>query len=166
MESRKRIEELYEGELKIYPGETDYYVVKLTDYLIRTLDDHCVQRLLREVENSDIALSLKLLGGGAREKLLENMSPRLAEMIVEDMYMMGPARLNDVCEAIGKMYAIIKKLMELGEIAHPMADTVLAFDEILYDGIDTKEDKKSAFEQYLDLEAMIREFQDSKNRLI
>lgn len=83
---------------------------------IINLDSTAIQRFIREMDNNELALSLK----GATEELLElilaNMSKRMAEMIKEDMDFMGPVRLKDVEEAQQKVVNIIRKLEDQGEI--------------------------------------------------
>lgn len=83
---------------------------------IVTLDNRSIQRVTREVENSDWALALKNAGEEVRKAIFSNMSKRLAEMIKEDMDYMGPVRLRDVEEAQQKIVNIIRKLEDAGEI--------------------------------------------------
>ena len=61
---------------------------------IITLDNRSIQRVTREVENSDWALALKNAGEEVKKAIFSNMSKRLAEMIKEDMEYMGPVRLK------------------------------------------------------------------------
>lgn len=60
------------------------------------LDDKGVQTLLRSVENNTLLLALKTGDESIRNKILGNMSQRAAEMLMEDMEVMGPAKLSDV----------------------------------------------------------------------
>ena len=83
---------------------------------ILLLDDKSIQRVLREVENSDLALALKGAGEQVQEAIFNNMSKRLVEMIKEDMEFMGPVRMKDVEEAQQKIVNIIRKLEDDGEI--------------------------------------------------
>lgn len=83
---------------------------------IITLDNRSIQRVTREVENSDWALALKNASDEVKKAIFSNMSKRLAEMIREDMEYMGPVRLRDVEEAQQKIVNIIRKLEDAGEI--------------------------------------------------
>lgn len=83
---------------------------------IITLDNRSIQRVTREVENSDWALALKNANEEVQKAIFSNMSKRLAEMIKEDMDYMGPVRLRDVEEAQQKIVNIIRKLEDAGEI--------------------------------------------------
>ncbi len=83
---------------------------------ILLLDDKSVQRVLREVENSDLAIALKGSNEQVQEAIFNNMSKRLVQMIREDMEFMGPVRMKDVEEAQQKIVNIIRKLEDTGEI--------------------------------------------------
>ena len=84
--------------------------------ILSTLDNRAVQRLLRDVENRDIALSMKAMSGAGRKAIMSNLSSRLATMIYEDIEYMGCVRERDVEEASRKIISIIRKLEDAGEI--------------------------------------------------
>ena len=83
---------------------------------ILTLDGRSIQRVLREVDNNELAIALKSAGEEVQNVIFENLSKRLASMIKEDMDFMGPVRLKDVEEAQQKIVSIIRKLEDSGEI--------------------------------------------------
>ena len=83
---------------------------------ILLLDDRSMQRVLRDVENSELSLSLKGANEEVQNKVFHNLSQRLAEMIKEDMEFMGPVRMKDVEDAQQKIVNNIRKLEDAGEI--------------------------------------------------
>jgi flagellar motor switch protein FliG len=83
---------------------------------ILSLDDRSIQRILREVENNELAVALKGSGEEVQNVIFNNLSKRLATMIREDMEYMGPVRLKDVEESQQKIVNIIRKLEDAGEI--------------------------------------------------
>ena len=83
---------------------------------ILSLDDRAIQRVLRDVDNSDLALALKGATEEVQNVILNNLSKRLAVMIKEDMEYMGPVRMKDVEEAQQKIVNIIRKLEDSAEI--------------------------------------------------
>ncbi|MGE5613341.1 MAG: FliG C-terminal domain-containing protein, partial [Bacillota bacterium] len=83
---------------------------------ILTLDNRSIQRFLRDVENSQLAIALKGATEEVQKAIFSNMSKRMAEMIKEDIEYMGPVRLKDVEEAQQKIVNIIRKLEDAGEI--------------------------------------------------
>lgn len=83
---------------------------------ILLLDDRAIQRVLRDVDNSDLAVALKGSNEQVQETIFKNLSKRLAVMIKEDMEFMGPVRMKDVEEAQQKIVNIIRKLEDSAEI--------------------------------------------------
>ena len=83
---------------------------------IITLDDKSIQRVLREIDNNDLALALKNTNNDVKTVIFNNISQRLAVMIREDMDYMGPVRLKDVEESQQKIVNIIRRLEDAGEI--------------------------------------------------
>lgn len=83
---------------------------------ILLLDDRAIQRVLRDVENSDLSIALKGSNEEVKGVILKNLSKRLAAMIEEDMEFMGPVRMKDVEEAQQKIVAVIRKLEDSAEI--------------------------------------------------
>lgn len=83
---------------------------------ILLLDDRAIQRVLREVENSDLAMALKGANEEVQNAIFNNLSKRLAAMIKEDMEFMGPVRMKDVEDAQQKIVNIIRKLEDSAEI--------------------------------------------------
>jgi flagellar motor switch protein FliG len=80
------------------------------------LDNKSIQRLLRDVDAKDLGLALKTASEELKELILKNMSKRAAEMLVEDMQMLGPVRLHDVEEAQQKIVNVIRQLEDSGEL--------------------------------------------------
>ncbi|MDD6571008.1 MAG: flagellar motor switch protein FliG [Thermoflexaceae bacterium] len=83
---------------------------------ILTLDDRAIQRVLRDVDNSDLAMALKGSNEEVQNVIFNNLSKRLAVMIKEDMEFMGPVRMKDVEEAQQKIVNVIRKLEDSAEI--------------------------------------------------
>ena len=83
---------------------------------ILSLDDKSIQRVLREVDNNELAVALKGANEEVQNVIFNNLSKRLATMIKEDMDFMGPVRLKDVEEAQQKIVNIIRKLEDSAEI--------------------------------------------------
>ena len=80
------------------------------------LDDRAIQKVLREVDVSEMAKALKSVDTEVQDKIFRNMSKRAATLLKEDMEYMGPIRMKDVEESQQKIVSIIRKLEEQGEI--------------------------------------------------
>ncbi|MED0663664.1 flagellar motor switch protein FliG [Geobacillus thermodenitrificans] len=83
---------------------------------IVTLDNRAIQRVIREVDNDDLMLALKVASDEVKDIVFRNMSTRMAETFKEEMEYMGPVRLRDVEEAQSRIVAVIRRLEEIGEI--------------------------------------------------
>ena len=83
---------------------------------ILLLDDRSIQRVLRDVDNNDLAGALKAANENVQAAIFNNLSKRLSAMIKEDMEFMGPVRMKDVEEAQQKIVNIIRKLEDSAEI--------------------------------------------------
>lgn len=83
---------------------------------ILLVNDKGIQALLKEVDNSELALALKTASPEMKEKIFQNMSERAAQLIREDMEYMGPVRVSDVEAAQQKIVDIVRRLEEAGEI--------------------------------------------------
>lgn len=83
---------------------------------IVNIDNRSIQRIIRDIENADLQLALKVASEEVREAVFRNMSKRMSETFKEEMEYMGPVRLRDVEEAQTRIVATIRRLEEAGEI--------------------------------------------------
>ncbi|MBB6732848.1 flagellar motor switch protein FliG [Cohnella zeiphila] len=83
---------------------------------IVNLDNRSIQRIIRDIENADLQLALKVASEEVREAIFRNMSKRMSDTFKEEMEYMGPVRLRDVEEAQTRIVATIRRLEEAGEI--------------------------------------------------
>ncbi len=112
--TEKRIMESLEIEEPELAEEIRKKMFVFEDILL--LDNRSIQRVLRDVDNSDLAVALKGANEQVQAAIFENLSSRLASMIKEDMDFMGPVRMKDVEEAQQKIVNIIRKLEDSAEI--------------------------------------------------
>lgn len=80
------------------------------------LDDRGVQTLLREVDNQTLVLALKTADDIIKNKIYNNLSQRAADMLKEDMEVMGPTKLSDVEKAQTTMTQIALRMEAEGKI--------------------------------------------------
>ncbi|UHA75779.1 flagellar motor switch protein FliG [Paenibacillus sp. 481] len=83
---------------------------------IVNIDNRSIQRIVRDIENNDLQLALKVASEEVREAIFRNMSKRMADTFKEEMEYMGPVRLRDVEEAQTRIVSTIRRLEEAGEI--------------------------------------------------
>ncbi len=84
---------------------------------IVNIQDKDIQKILREVDRKDLALSLKIADEKLRQKIFANMSERAADLLREELQYMGMVKLKEVEAAQAKVIDIVKALEESGEIS-------------------------------------------------
>lgn len=80
------------------------------------LDDRSVQAVMREVSNDTLTLAMKASADEIKDKIFRNISARAADMIKEDIEVMGPVRLSDVEKAQSEIIKIVRKMEEEGRV--------------------------------------------------
>ena len=80
------------------------------------LEDRSVQRLIREVDNQDLAKALKSVDNQVLDKIFKNMSKHAGLLLQEDMEFLGPVRLKEVEDCQQRIVNVIRNLEDLGEI--------------------------------------------------
>jgi len=112
--SEKTILKAIEAENPELAAEIKNMMFVFDDLIL--LDDRSVQRLLKEVETKDLAISLKAASEEVKNKIFANVSERVAVLIKEEMEFMGPMRLSDVEAAQQRIVESIRRLEEEGQI--------------------------------------------------
>jgi flagellar motor switch protein FliG len=85
------------------------------DDLLR-VDDRSMQNIMKEVSNDVLTLALKTASPEIRAKMFKAISQRAAQMIEEELQMMGPVKLTDVEGAQAEIVKIARRLEEEGKI--------------------------------------------------
>ena len=83
---------------------------------IVNLETRSVQRIVREVSDADLTFALKVASDEVKDSIYRNMSTRRAEVIREEIEVMGPVKLKDVENAQTSIVGLIRNLEEKGEI--------------------------------------------------
>jgi flagellar motor switch protein FliG len=84
---------------------------------LKKLDQMSLQKVLREVESKDLALSLKTASEGLQQAIFAALPKRAAESIRDEIKFMGPVRLKDVEAAQSRITESVQKLEAQGEIS-------------------------------------------------
>ena len=75
-----------------------------------------LQRVLREVDSSSLAIAMKSASESLREKFYGAISKRAGEALREEIELLGPVRLKDVEMAQDGIIQIVRRLEEEGQI--------------------------------------------------
>lgn len=81
-----------------------------------SIDDRGMREILKKVEGPQLTLALKTASEEMRSKVLSNLSARAAEMILEDLEVMGPVKLSEVEDAQQAVVQAAKELESDGTI--------------------------------------------------
>lgn len=80
------------------------------------VDDRSLMALLKEINSESLKVALKTASEELKEKIFKNMSERAAQLLKEDLEVMGPARLKDVEAAQQAIIQTAKKLESEGKV--------------------------------------------------
>ncbi|NNF99211.1 MAG: flagellar motor switch protein FliG [Desulfobacteraceae bacterium] len=80
------------------------------------VDDPGLQKVLRNVETSELALALKASSEDVKQKIFRNMSERAGEILKEEMDVSGAVRMKDVTDAQQKITRLIQEMERKGEL--------------------------------------------------
>lgn len=80
------------------------------------LADRDLQALLREVDAQRLTVALKGATAEVRQKFLQNLSSRAAEMLGDDLAAMGPVKLSSVEAAQQEVAKVAQELAQQGRI--------------------------------------------------
>ncbi len=80
------------------------------------VNDQGIRELLKEIRNEELTLALKTASEDLKTKMFKNLSQRAAQMLQEDMSMMGPARLSEVEAAQQSILNVARRLEKEGKL--------------------------------------------------
>jgi len=80
------------------------------------LDTRSIQRVIREIDDTDLSYALKVASEEVKNVVYRNMSTRRSETLREEIEVMGPVKLKDVEEAQTRIVTLIRSLEEKGEV--------------------------------------------------
>lgn len=83
---------------------------------IVSLEPRDVQKVLRDVPNDVLVMSLKGADDSLKDFIFSNMSSRAVDNIKEEIEFLGPTRLSNIEEAQQKIVETIRRLDDAGEI--------------------------------------------------
>lgn len=75
-----------------------------------------IRELLKEIRNEELTMALKTASEDLKEKIFKNLSQRAAQMLQEDISMMGPARLSEVEAAQQSILNVARRLEKEGKL--------------------------------------------------
>lgn len=156
------IERLCSGKRFWNPTDSGYFVMKLADYVICDITDKEMERLLREIDNMDLAVAMKGLSGDARRHIFSCLSERLGKMVAEDMEQMGAIRAVDVLSSAQKIIMVFIHLIEKGEIIDRY-EYLVPFYDIFHVDVEKEHNKSVKFEE---LKRFMNEYEEKEQHKV
>ncbi len=83
---------------------------------LRILHDREIQLILREVDQRILPLAMKKASPSLQAKLLSNVSKRAAEMLMDDLAIMGPVTISQVEKAQAQILEQVMALAAEGRV--------------------------------------------------
>lgn len=83
---------------------------------LAVVDDRGMREVLKKVESTQLTLAMKTASEEMKKKILGNLSSRAAEMLLEDLEVMGPVKLSEVEAAQQAIVSAAKELEAEGTI--------------------------------------------------
>ncbi len=112
--SKPILERLQEKDEELFQ-QVDRMLLVFED--LNELSDRDIQTILKHISSDDLVKALKGAPDELAEKFFGNMSSRAAEIMREDMEVMGPLKLADVEEAQQNILKVVRKLDDEGAIS-------------------------------------------------
>jgi len=84
---------------------------------IINIQDKDIQKIMRDIDRKDLALSLKIADEKLKQKIFSNMSERASDLLKEELQYMGKVKLKEVESAQARIIDVVKSLEESGEIS-------------------------------------------------
>ena len=119
--SKPLLERLESKDEELF-SQVDKLLLIFEDLLVLSAKD--IQTLLKHISSDDLVKALKGAPDELAESFFSNMSQRAAEIMREDMQVMGPLKLADVEEAQQNILQVVRKLDDEGAISLSSDDMV------------------------------------------
>ena len=120
--ARPILDQLRDKDEKLFT-QVDRLLLVFED--LKDLSDRDIQTILKHISSDDLVKSLKGASEDIAERFFGNMSQRAAEIMREDMEVMGPMKLSDVDEAQQATLKVIRKLDDEGAITLSSTDDMV-----------------------------------------
>lgn len=115
LHQKKDVEKLF----SIHPTFQDSDIcesIHNLEKMVSNLHNRCIQRVLRELDNKDLAICIYVLQQETRKRILDNLSTGLAHAIMEDVVLCASISEKDVDTSVTKTLNTINALLKTGEI--------------------------------------------------
>ena len=113
--NKEEMTNLYESGLIPLLDRKQYFVVTMTEYSLKTMDEYFVSKMLRDLDEKQGALLMRGLSNKAAEKVRKNITSRLNVAIDEKLETMKGAKVEDIVNAMEQIFNQISMQMQEGK---------------------------------------------------
>jgi hypothetical protein len=113
---KEKIQKLCEREDVSLDENNLYLADAFLDRIFEMASDSDMEKILQEIDNRNLCMALKHMGGKASRKVFHCIPEKLSYTIMEDMEYLGPVRIADVEEAKKLILAKIVKLLRQNKL--------------------------------------------------
>lgn len=89
-------------------------MVRFTDLVL--VNDRGLQRLLQEIDQASLVVALKGAEWALLSRILDNLSPRVAERLREELALIGPVRVQEIEAARKEIMQTARRLESRGAL--------------------------------------------------
>ena len=120
--SKNIMEYLREKDRELF-DQVDSQLLVFEDFF--ELSERDIQTVLKHVSSDDLVRALKGASDELREHFFKNMSQRAADMMREDMEVMGPIKISDVEKSQRAILEVARKLDDEGAISMSVQEEMI-----------------------------------------
>ncbi|MEC8512307.1 MAG: FliG C-terminal domain-containing protein [Planctomycetota bacterium] len=92
---------------------------------LATIEKRAMQKILASIDTKTLSIALKACPDGVFENIMNNLSSRVRDMVIDEKDLLGPMPFSDVLQARVEIMAAVRALMESGEFSPTRASEEL-----------------------------------------
>ncbi len=162
--SKIDIDALCKQNSRLVPTDNGYHMIKLAEFFLGQLDMRSMTRLLRDIDNYDLDICIVAFNGSTRRHIFDCLSERHGNMLADDIYLMGPLRVNDIIASVANVMNVLLRLIEGGEIATDNQEFIRMLNSVF--GAKSEQDKTDVQKNAQYLREIVDKYETDNNRLI
>lgn len=92
---------------------------------LATIEKRAMQKILASIDTKTLSIALKACPEGVFENIMNNLSSRVRDMVLDEKELLGPMPFSDVLQARVEIMGAVRALMESGEFSPARASEEL-----------------------------------------
>ena len=92
---------------------------------LATIEKRAMQKILASIDTKTLSIALKACPEAVFENIMNNLSSRVRDMVIDEKELLGPMPFSDVLQARVEIMAAVRALMESGEFSPARASEEL-----------------------------------------